>query len=152
MKVVHCPVYGPFTSIQKIQKKQIRILQLHSWPPFYNLLVYHKPYWSVTESHDIIYWPLIDFNQNLNGQLPNCMTLYNDHWMTSITTWMALKWHSWSPLLITEWFSWHHHLTFNLLNVCLVSVGQVQGLNTWRATNEQVRNRTYTNIKNESKL
>ena len=38
----------------------------------------------VTETHDIIYWPLIDLKDTLYDQLLNHMT-YNDQRMTSMT-------------------------------------------------------------------
>ena len=36
----------------------------------------------------------------------------------------------------------HHRQTFSLFDVCLVSAGQVQGLDTHSANNEQVENRS----------
>ena len=34
-------------------------------------------------------------------------------------------------------FSWHHNLTLSLVNICLVSAGQRQGLNPRKANNEK---------------
>ena len=60
--------------------------------------------WPVTESHDIIKWPLNDLNDNLYDQLLNRMTSYDDHWMT----WMTI-------IMTSNWIAWHHIMTIERL-------------------------------------
>ena len=97
-------------------------------------------------------WRLIqiDVKDNPNDHWLNRMTIFNDRWRTSMTLRMDLKWRSWSPWLIVERFSWFQNLTFSLLDVCLVWADQVQGLDTRRATNEQVQKLPPTISKSES--
>ena len=77
--------------------------------------------WPVTESHDIIWWPLNDLNDNKYDQLLNRMISYNDHWMTWMTTFMTSYWitrhkKTWMTILMTSyWIAWHHIITIEWL-------------------------------------
>ena len=62
--------------------------------------------WPVTEWHDIIYWPLNEFNNNLYGQLLKCMTSYKNHWMSSMTISMTSYWIAWHHIMTIEWVQW----------------------------------------------
>ena len=63
--------------------------------------------WTVTESHDIIKWPLNDLNDNLYDKLLNHMT-YNDQWMTSMTNLMTSYWNAWHHIMTIEWLEWQN--------------------------------------------
>ena len=81
MKVIHCPFYGLYTSIQK---KQLMILQWNSWHHKMTIeWLQWQSLWPVTESHDIIKKPSTGLNHKLNDQLLNCMTTYIDHCSTT---------------------------------------------------------------------
>ena len=84
--------------------------------------------WPVTESHDIIKWPLNDLNDNLYDQLLNRMTSDDDHWMTWMTKIMTSEWIAWhhiiyndhwktwmTILMTSHWIAWHHKMTIEWL-------------------------------------
>ena len=62
--------------------------------------------WPVTESRDIIWWPLNELNDNTYDQLLSRMTSYNDHWMTWMTILMTSYWIAWHHIVTIEWLEW----------------------------------------------
>ena len=61
---------------------------------------------TVTETHDIIYWPLIDLKDTLYDQLLNRVTSDNHHWMTWMTILMTSHWIAWHQKKTLEWLEW----------------------------------------------
>ena len=61
---------------------------------------------TVTETHDIIYWPLIDLKDTLYDQLLNRVTSDNHHWMTWMTILMTSQWIAWHQKKTLEWLEW----------------------------------------------
>ena len=59
--------------------------------------------WPVTESRDIILWPMNDLNDKPNDHLLKRMTSYNDHWMTWMTKFMTSHWIEWHHKMTIEW-------------------------------------------------
>ena len=62
--------------------------------------------WPVTETHDIIWWPLNDLNNNNYDQLLNPITSYIDHWTTWMTILMTSYWIAWHHIMTIEWHDW----------------------------------------------
>ena len=61
---------------------------------------------TVTETHDIIYWPLIDLKDTPYDQLLNRVTSDNHHWMTWMTILMTSHWNAWHHKMTLEWLEW----------------------------------------------
>ena len=64
--------------------------------------------WPITESRDIIIWPMNDLNDKLNDHLLKRMTSYNDHWMTWMTIFMTSYWNAWHHIMTIEWLEWQY--------------------------------------------
>ena len=122
MRIIHCPVYETYTSIQKKTVNDLAMTFMTTI--FMNCL----------------------FAINLTDQLLNRLTSYNEPWMTSMTMLMNCYWNAWHHIMTAEDFNdnmkgpqktcmvtitdhWMLLMAiysdFQLFGFCLVSVGQV---------------------------